>query len=218
MELFVLSINLLLFALFWKYMWSKTLLDRTRDQLFDLRDGARDWFVGNGLSLQSEQYLALRRVLNSYLLHTESITFTRYVATIVVLEKNRACVGNVKEELEQIFLLKDKKIKLYIDDVRRRAAIVLFLHMIKRSMFLSLVFFVLLTLFFLGSCWKAVLQRVVGGSLNISGFRRFAVATAAVMSFISFAPCGRYFSQTHFEEYSMRSPGAVDCRLTRFCW
>lgn len=136
----ILGITLLIFLLFWKYVWQKTLLDTTRDHLFDLRDELRSCFLSNGYGLEHPIYHELRAIINSYLFHTEKATMSSFIVFTYVSEKFPDYNKKRINKFEDRFKVDDQKLKDIIKYVRIEAWAFIVSQMIFRSIFLTFVF------------------------------------------------------------------------------
>lgn len=141
MELILLGINILLLMVVWHYMVKKTLLDNTRDQLFDLRDEIRREYLSRGWGIDNDVYGNLRGLINAYLRHTESYTVWRLVAFHVELgaDSKAALREHMNARIESNFKTVDEEQRKYIANVRARASKVLIQNSIYSSGLLLLL-------------------------------------------------------------------------------
>ena len=66
--------------LIWHFVAKRTVLDHTRDKLFDLRDQIRADHLANGWGLENDAYKNLRKMLNAYLRYTSSVRLNHEVS------------------------------------------------------------------------------------------------------------------------------------------
>ena len=67
MELIFFGINILLVMAVWHFMLRPSILDHSRDRLFDLRDELRFSFLENNWDIGSASYKRLRDLVNRHL-------------------------------------------------------------------------------------------------------------------------------------------------------
>ncbi len=118
-------------------MWSKILkpsmLDSTRDQLFDLRDQqVRPWFQKN-LSLEHPAYNDLRRLINGHLRYTEDLTFLRFVLHLHILNQHPESLAELKKRNKN-FESGDESLRDFVLQIRMQAFQIMIAHAIKTSM------------------------------------------------------------------------------------
>lgn len=179
------SILTLLFV--WKFLWQRTLLDTTRDTLFDLRDDSRQWFIDNGYSLEHPIYVTLRNVLNCHLLNTENVSMIRFLSYIISRNKNKDYDEILEKKISSSFETDDKKILEYIDKVRFQAGAVLLLHMIKKSMFLSMLSFCITVIFFIKFALSYAVHQIASCK-TVKSTYKLATAGALMFFFSVFSP------------------------------
>ena len=115
------------FLLAWNFLWRPTLLDDTRDRLFDLRDAARAWFVKNGYGLAHPAYLELRGMLNASIRYTEKLSLAKFMA-FRLTQKNSKTSADALSDVPQI--------AEYANSVLRRRSDILFSYMFQKNLFL----------------------------------------------------------------------------------
>ena len=184
----------------WKYMWQRTLLDTTRDRLFDLRDEARAWFLKNGYSLSHPVHIALREMLNCHLRHTERVSLTSYAAYALSKQSFRQQEAYLEKQIEADFATEDEKIYKYVSRVREVAGFVLIDHIIKNNLFLTIVCYSLAATCFCVAVLRDALKKIVTPS---SMSKRFHPAMASAMvAFVSLLSPGQ-ISNIRMEKYSL---------------
>lgn len=100
MTLMLLGFNILLLVIGWKFMIRKTILDHTRDKLFDLRDELRHEFVQRGWDMNSALYKELRDTINAYLRYTEHYSVWRFFYMESSLKKNKPLCNYLRQKVE----------------------------------------------------------------------------------------------------------------------
>jgi hypothetical protein len=210
MELTILGINILLLIAVWKFMLRKTMLDSSRDQLFDLRDELRAVFVKNGWNLNSPSYRNLRDLVNGHLRFTEEMSVSRVSYIAAAIKKDKELLAYQHEKIAKIFDSSDPVQKRFIDDFRKRAVTVAMNYAVYSSGWLLLIAFFV---FPFVATWKicVVINRQVDLTANVCAhsLRHFGRTMSIVMA--SSAACiGNAFLQPDFVEgYSYRKGIAV---------
>lgn len=139
MELAILGLNVLLLILVWKHMARKTILDNSRDKLFDLRDGLRTTFVKNGWDLGSPSYKHLRDLVNGHLRFTEEMSLSRISYMVAALKQNPALVAYQHEKIGKVFESSDPAQKVFIESFRKQAVTIAMEYTIYSSGWLLII-------------------------------------------------------------------------------
>lgn len=138
-EMLLTGVGLLALMATWKWMWLPTVLDSTRDTLFDLRDNVlREYFVSREISLEHPIYLKLRTLLNGHLRHTESLTIGEYSYLQVHLEKEKELTAKKIAQGNRKFKVQDPDLQALIDEIRYKSSVAMVTYMIESSL-LSMV-------------------------------------------------------------------------------
>ena len=121
MHLVIFGVNVLILVAVWRFMIRKTVLDNSRDRLFDLRDEVRSTFLKNGWGLDSSVYKKLRDLLNGHLRFTEdySVFEIAYMEVSIRAEKNLQ--QELHDKFERVFSTGDAKQVAYIQSIRSRS-------------------------------------------------------------------------------------------------
>ena len=147
MQDFLFGIGVLALIVAWKYVWLPTILDYTRDKLFDLRDGfLREAFLQEKFPLDHPIYKSLRNLLNGHLKHTESLSIWEFLAFYYSAKNLRK---DLLVGVNEIFKTDDRRLNEIISRVRFQSAKIMAEYMLLTSMiaipmlFVALVFFTL---------------------------------------------------------------------------
>lgn len=118
MELLVTAAAIPFLILAWK-AWRLSALDAARDQLFDLRDSAREFFHQSGRGLAHPQYAAIRDLLNAYIRYMEANRFAGllYLSATTPVELVRA----LSDEINARFATDDDELRRFLAHTRHRA-------------------------------------------------------------------------------------------------
>ncbi|WP_272700907.1 hypothetical protein [Desulfovibrio sp. Fe33] len=199
-------------AVAWEKMWRKSLLDDSRDRLFDLRDESRQWFLENGYTLDNNVYQSLRSLLNAHIRHCEDLTLTRYVVTTQMYAESPKLKENLDSYLQASFWTEDEKINDYVAQSREKASMIVMDHMMKGSFFIALPVLAAVLVMFVLIMGRALWASLRDCRLVTLGVRRTTVlATVAALIFmlpyrtLTIHPnVARYFGQQQIEIYSAR--------------
>ncbi len=144
MTFVLLGLNILLLLAAWRFMVKRTVLDHTRDKLFDLRDEVRDVFLSKGWELNSPQYKKLRGLLNGHLRFTEDYSIWKVAYLNMVVEKNQHARSEMNARFEKVFTSNIPEQLEYIHSVRQRSLMAVMDFTVIGSgflLFLSLIIF-----------------------------------------------------------------------------
>lgn len=104
MELVMLGISVMLVIVVWHYMLMRTVVDATRDKLFDLRDEIRQTFKEREWDMNSDTYRSLRDLMNGYLRFTEEYSFWRFVYLELSVIADKRLVQAIDEHAKKRFM------------------------------------------------------------------------------------------------------------------
>lgn len=209
-----LGVNLFLFVAIWKLMWKKTALDQSRDQIFDLRDEVRAYFMKREQGLSSPVYAAIRDLLNAHLRYTEELTFARYIATTVAMSSNPEIATKLRTELDKKLTSDDPELAEYISKVRQRAVVIMVNFMGETSLLLNLALVIFLPVFVLFRAVKALNRFAHHGNRRIVGGLRAALKLASMTGLLLAMPAragivGSDFDSSILEEYSYQASAKI---------
>ena len=120
-----LGLHVLSLILIWHFVAKRTVLDHTRDKLFDLRDQIRADHLANGWGLENDAYKNLRKMLNAYLRYTEIYSIWKIISLHRNLSKNPHLTEFVRKKINTSFATKNEKQAQYIQLVREKAFVIL---------------------------------------------------------------------------------------------
>lgn len=200
MDSLLLGIELVLLYISWKYIWQRALLDATRDKLFDLRDGARLWFIENGYALNHNSYISLREILNYHLRNIELITISSILTHLVRKRINKEYDKEIGDSISSMFSTDDKMLSEYLTKIRWEAGVSVFLYAIKRSMLLCLIFFIIAAAVILKEIMRHLSRKVFSRVHPVKSAYK-AITVGALMAFLSFISSGQS-SNIRMERFS----------------
>jgi len=99
--------------------WKTTLRDSIRDDLFDLRDEWREFWIATGNDMNSVMYKRVREYLNQYLRYTKSLRFVGLV--YIVFKTDRRLVERLCSDQNNLFVTGDLEVDAEIRKIRHRA-------------------------------------------------------------------------------------------------
>jgi len=112
-------------------MWQNTCRDIARDELFDLRDKWRDYWISKGLSLDSKEYANVRIMLNQYLRYTACFRLSGLLFCSLRVSKDT--LEYLKKERDSLFYSENQEIKEEIDKIRMQAALAIQKYMLSTT-------------------------------------------------------------------------------------
>lgn len=155
-KIFALVIGMALVWLIWRKLVLPTILLKTRNDLFDLRDLLRDEFLKANLTLDDKAYLAVRMSINSRLRFIEDLTYWKMIYFTIWAKSNDETIKKISHRLDVKFRTTNGELNKCISRIRRDANSIVLTY----SIFTS--FFALSTAFIIASfitCIK-VLQTI----------------------------------------------------------
>lgn len=133
-ELLLAGVGLIVIVGTWKYVWLPSVLDATRDTLFDLRDRRlRRYFISQGLGLDHPVYAALRNLLNGHLRNTRSLSLSQYAYMKGQLENDKPASEKRFAEINRKFEVDEPELQKFIDRVRADSATAMLTYMVETS-------------------------------------------------------------------------------------
>jgi hypothetical protein len=105
----------------WRVVVRKTALDHFRDELFDLREKVRGYYLEKGHGLEHKTYAELRALLNSQIRFLDSVSFTRLIICEIEMDQNKELRESIREDLEKRFKTESEELAAFIKQVRNEA-------------------------------------------------------------------------------------------------
>lgn len=105
----------------WRVIWCRSLLDQTRDNLFDVRDELRAKFVLMGWDLGSDAYKRARDLINAHLRFTEELSFWHIVYMQAGVATDAQLTKAVKARFESLFADLPKEQVEFVQLIRGRS-------------------------------------------------------------------------------------------------
>jgi hypothetical protein len=134
-KVLALVIGMLLIWLIWRKLVVPTLLLKTRNDLFDLRDTLRDEFLASGKSLNDKSYLAIRASINSRLQFVENVTYWKMIYFSYWAKSNDETVVKIGQRLNSKFRTDNDALNSRVLRIRREANSVVLTYTIFTSFF-----------------------------------------------------------------------------------
>jgi hypothetical protein len=205
MELLFVGTNTLLVMAIWHFMLRPTILDHSRDRLFDLRDELRETFVSNGWDMSSPLYKRLRDLVNGYLRFTEEVSLFRMTYVTQEVKKNAELLSYVHHKNAAMFAVSNEKQKAFVQHFRRRSLMVVMDYAIFSSGLLLLLALALLPFVFVQKFFAMINRKVdftIGICISKVGNARQYISLAMMASI---ALVGRWLMLPDLvESYSLR--------------
>jgi hypothetical protein len=186
MEMIFFGIGIILLIASWHFMWLPTMLDATRDKLFDLRDDQlRSHFVQRGIPLDNKLYCELRDLINGHLRNTESLSFFSFVYMVGWAGKRPEIHQMLLKRIDKRFRSDDKELAELASNIRKQAVTIMIEYMVLTSISAFLLTIIAMLAMLVSKFSKAVKQHFNGteGTGYIT-WTRFAAALLAVTSLI----------------------------------
>ena len=95
-ELFGLAISFLALVISWKF-WKRTIRDSVRDDLFDVRDEWRSYWISHGLDLANPSYAKFRSEINCYLRFTSTYRFSDILYVAQNSKRIKSALGTERD-------------------------------------------------------------------------------------------------------------------------
>lgn len=156
MELILVGINVLLFIAVWHFMLRPSILDMSRDRLFDLRTELRCAFKKSGWDLASPAYRRLRDLVNGHLRFTEELSLARMSYVRSHVKGNEELQTYLHEKINKTFHSPDPEQLKFIRSFRQRSLKVVMDYAILGSGWLLILALFLLPFVFAQMFWAMV--------------------------------------------------------------
>lgn len=213
MQLIIVGLSLAAIIFAWNYAWRRALLDTTRDRLFDIRDGSRQWFLDQGYSLDNPAYIALRTMLNSHLWHTEDATLSSFILFIIAERLTPNTTNKLSKHIINLYRTNDNKIDMFVNNARQEAANAMFGYMVFRNIFFTSFFIFISILCFIVVILKSLYTMICN---FVFSRRPLMAATASLMiTFFSLLNYGGIINN-RMEKYSL-TPNSGAARMYTMC-
>lgn len=205
MELLFFGVNVLLLISVWKFMIRKTILDNSRDKLFDLRDELRTTFLERGWELSSPMYKKLRDLLNGHLRFTEDYSVSKIVFMETAVKSNQHLEAELHTRFEKKFVTGNVEMDEYIKSIRSRSLVAVMDFAVYSSGFL-LFLSAIITPFFLVAKMVSVINRGVDAVMLVCFRSAFHFGKTASNIFATSARfiAATIFAPDVFESYAYR--------------
>lgn len=197
-------INIILLISVWHFMLKKTILDYYRDQLFDLRDEVRGYYIKNGISLDSPSYRNLRDLLNAQLRFTERITFIKFIFLEVEVNNNKGLQKYLKDVFDLKFKTDDAELNAFITQVRGRSKLILLNHMVNSSGLIWLLAAFMSPFIISWNVFRIFKHAISDGVTILSDHLFRSLILSLKFIFAINTPFGKTVKRDFLEEYSFR--------------
>ncbi len=137
----IFCLNLLLLMAVWHFGWRRSALDSCRDDLHLLRENVREHFIDHSIPLGHPAYRLLRDMLNSYLLFAPRANLIEAFWFSFVLRKDPAFAKKQAKLVHAKYNGLDPEVKQFALSVRKQAADIMVVYMLKTSVVAALLLF-----------------------------------------------------------------------------
>lgn len=135
-------ISLLVLPFAWKCL-KKSILDSSRDSMFDLREKVRYDFLKNGWNLNSAEYKNIRDLINYAIRYAEDKTLSEVLQTNKLIEGNKKVLNSVGEFKKKILYSENKDIRDYLNKTYEDLSDIVLLYLFSTNKkFLSIIFII----------------------------------------------------------------------------
>ena len=125
-------LSLLILRLAWKCL-RKSILDDSRDAMFDLRESVRAKFIEEGWGLGCIEYRRIRDLINASIRYTEDKTLFGVITTNRVISENEIVQRAVLEYKNEILSSTNPEIEKYLKNVFSDLADEFFFYLFKTN-------------------------------------------------------------------------------------
>ena len=205
MEIALFGINILLMIFVWHFMLRKTILDHSRDQLFDLRDELRSEFLNNDWDLGSQDYKKLRDLINGHLRFTEQASILRISIVTAEIKRNSELKDFLRIRLDKVFVSNIPAQQEFIKKFRMKALVVVMSYAVFSSGFLLLAALAISPIVAANKFFEMI-NRQVDMTLDVcfEKFKHLGAYTAVTMSASTAFIARSIFSPELVESYSFK--------------
>lgn len=205
MQLAFFGVNLLLVMLVWQLMLRKSILDHSRDKLFDLRDEVRDVFIAKNWDLNSTVYRNLRDLLNGHLRFTEEFSIWRVIYMESAVKEGSDLDLELQKAVSKRFKAANAEQAEFVNKIRRQSVVAVMQFAIYGSGFLLLLALLTAPVLALVKA-LSVVNKGVGAAIEVCAFltRDVGRSVSILMTKTTEAISKRLFITSVFETYSFR--------------
>lgn len=205
MQITLFALGVLVMMMVWRFMLRRTILDNSRDQLFDLRDELRETFIKNGWDIGSPIYKRLRDLLNGHLRFTEEVSVSQIVYLEVVVKHDKKLQSEFQIRAEKIFASDNEAQKEFIQSIRKRAMVAVMNFAVFSSGFLLLLSLLIAPIVTVGKVFRVIGRGLSSvGQVCVCSMRDIGRTTSIVMSSSAEIVAHHLFPSDFVESYSYR--------------
>jgi len=129
--LLVMALGFIALVVSWKF-WKRTVRDCVRDDLFDIRDEWRSYWIDRGMDMGKPAYSKFRRDVNSYLRYTSTYRFS----DLIYVHRHTSKISAVLSAYDEGVIYCDPDTLEQMRRLRSRAVAALQAYMVMTSIFL----------------------------------------------------------------------------------
>ena len=113
----------------WK-CWRKSILDNSRDDMFDLRESVRAKFLEEGWGLDSTEYKNIRDLINCAIRYAEDRSLFEVIRVNKIISENETVSKHLSEFKKTILSSKNADIENYLKDTYNSLSDEIFVHLL----------------------------------------------------------------------------------------
>lgn len=183
MELVILGFNVLILMVLWKFMLRRTILDHSRDKLFDLRSELRSTYIAKGWDLNSPTYKRLRDLVNGHLRYTEDMSLSRAIVLAGEVNGDEELKKFMRDRLQTLFSATSGEQREHANSFRQQSQAVALEYLVFSSGYFLLLTFLLMPFFAVGMVISLINRHVeITAGKCLQYFRHFSVYGSTLMS------------------------------------
>lgn len=123
MEIIIVNLCVIMLLLVIRPFWKSFVVEFHRDQLFDLRDELREWYIEFGIE-QDEVYKNIRQMLNHHIRYLKDADFRSFKNWVEFYNKTPNYRKIVIQDFSKEFATDDDRIKIITLDILNRTSFV----------------------------------------------------------------------------------------------
>ncbi|HHM05234.1 MAG TPA: hypothetical protein ENJ19_05770 [Gammaproteobacteria bacterium] len=126
--------------LFFYWVWQQYVIDSTRQQLFELRDALFDLASDGEISYDSEAYVILRKMFNTYIRFAHELNWIHVVAYMMLARQKRGEISRSALRVEHLIKeILDRRARKKVEEMVAQLHMVSMWHIVRRSLLLMLM-------------------------------------------------------------------------------
>ena len=137
--------SILLLFIAWTCL-RKSMLDASRDSLFDIRERVRDHFLREGWGLDCIEYKRIRDLINCAIRYAEDRSLLRVIRINRIISKNKIVSESLKSFKKEILSSDNADISIYLKKTYKALSDEIFIHLLLSTAPIAFLFFIILVI------------------------------------------------------------------------